>query len=89
MTAITFAGGTIEVDPAIVATGLRLDPETLRAMLHSGDVTSLCEKGEGEDAGRYRLTFFSPHRRLRLVVDENGTILTTTSADYRRKGTSG
>lgn len=86
MTSITFEHGTITVDPAIVAKGLRLDPEALRDHLRCGNVTSLCEKGEGEDEGRFRLTFFSSTRRLRLVVDASGVILTTSTADYGRKG---
>ncbi|AZL58201.1 hypothetical protein EI545_04715 [Tabrizicola piscis] len=88
MTAITFENGTITIDPGIVAKGLRLDPEVLREQLRSGAVTSLCEKGEGEDAGRFRLTFFSANRRLRLVVDASGAILTTSTADYHRKAGS-
>ncbi|MDP2080354.1 MAG: DUF6522 family protein [Pseudotabrizicola sp.] len=85
MASITFEHGTINIDPAIVAKGLRLDAEALRDHLRSGTVTSLCEKGEAEDEGRFRLTFFSPTRRLRLVVDATGAILTTSTADYSRK----
>lgn len=85
MTRITFEQGTLTIDPAIVAKGLRLDPEALRDHLRRGTVTSLCEKGEAEDEGRFRLTFLSPTRRLRLVVDATGAILTTSTADYRRK----
>jgi hypothetical protein len=85
LASITFENGTITVDPGIVAQGLRLDLEVLREQLRNGSVTSLCEKGEGEDAGRFRLTFFSGNRRLRLVVDASGAILTTSTADYHRK----
>lgn len=85
MSDISFENGTIEVDPAIVAKGLRLDVDALRAALKDGTVTSLCEKGMEQDAGRFRLTFFSPTRRLRLVVDEGGAILQTSTADYARK----
>lgn len=75
----------MQVDPAIVAKGLRLDVETLRAALRDGSVTSLCEKGMEKDAGRFRLTFFSPTRRLRLIGDEGGAVLQTSTADYARK----
>jgi len=85
LSGISFENSTITIDPDIVARGLRLTPEVLRDHLRSGTVTSLCEKGEGDDAGRFRLTFFSPTRRLRLIADETGKILTTTTADYRRK----
>lgn len=85
MSGISFEGGTIHIDPALVARGLRLTPEALRAALHSGDVTSLCEKGQDEDAGRFRLTFYSPTRRLRLVVDMAGTVLQSSTADYSRR----
>ena len=85
MNSITFENGTIQVDPAIVAKGLRLDVEALRTALRDGSVTSLCEKGMEQDAGRFRLTFFSPTRRLRLIVDEGGAVLQTSTADYARK----
>lgn len=85
MSAISFENGTITVDPALVGKALNLEPEALRVALRSGEVTSMCERGEGADAGRYRLTFFSPTRRLRLIVDEAGEVLQTSSADYRRK----
>lgn len=85
MSAISFENGTITVDSALVGKALNLEPEALRVALRSGEVTSMCERGEGADAGRYRLTFFSPTRRLRLIVDEAGEVLQTSSADYRRK----
>ncbi len=85
MGAISFEDGRIEVDAALVAKALQLEPEALRAALRSGAVTSQCETGMDEDAGRFRLTFFSATRRLRLTVDASGTVLQTSTADYRRK----
>ncbi len=85
MGAISFEDGRIEVDAALVAKALQMDPEELRAALRSGTVTSQCETGMDEDAGRFRLTFFSTTRRLRLTVDAGGTVLQTSTADYRRK----
>lgn len=85
MTTVTFAGGTIEVDATIVAAGLQLAPEDLRMALHSGAVTSICETGEGDDAGRTRVTFYSATRRMRLVVDATGTVLQRSAADFSRR----
>ncbi len=85
MTTVTFEGGTVQVDAEIVAAGLQLDPEALRQGLHNGHVTSRCETGQDEDAGRFRITFFSPTRRLRLVVDVQGAVLQRSSADYTRR----
>lgn len=70
-----------------MAKGLGLDPEVLRECLRNDTVTSLCEKDEDKDAGRFRLTFFSAARRLRLIVDAGGAILKTTAGDHRRKTT--
>lgn len=89
MTTITFEGDTITVDPAVLAVGLHLDPETLRVMMRSGLVTSVCEKGEDEDVGRFRLTFYSPNRRFRLIVNAAGAILQSSTVDRRRNGLLG
>ncbi|AMY68641.1 DUF6522 family protein [Frigidibacter mobilis] len=85
MGAISFEDGRIEVDAALVAKALQMEPEALRAALRSGAVTSQCETGMDEDAGRFRLTFFSATRRLRLTVAASGEVLQTSTADYRRK----
>jgi hypothetical protein len=85
MTAISFVDGTIQIDPALVARGLRLEPDQLRQALRDGRVTSLCEKGEAEDAGRWRITFWSPDRRLRLIFDSDGRVLKSSAADLTRK----
>ena len=85
MTTVTIAGSTLEVDAATVAAGLRMNPLALRSAMHDGTVTSLSETGEGEDAGRFRITFFSATRRMRLTVDATGTVLQHSTADYSRK----
>jgi hypothetical protein len=35
-------------------------------------VTLLCERGTGEDAGLYRASFYYAGKRVRLVVDADG-----------------
>ena len=38
-------------------------------------VTVLCERGTGDDAGRWRASFYHEGRRVRLVVDAEGNVL--------------
>lgn len=85
MDPITFTDQRIEIDATLVAKGLRMEPEALRAALREGRVTHTIEKGEGDDAGRYRVTFYAPTRRLRLLFTVDGQILQTSSVDYNRK----
>ncbi len=85
MNIVSFEGGMVQVDAAVVAEGLRLTPEALRTALQGGTVTSRCEAGVGDDAGRFRITFFSANRRMRLIVSADGTVLQKTTADYTRR----
>ncbi|HEU4603492.1 MAG TPA: DUF6522 family protein [Steroidobacteraceae bacterium] len=75
---IEFENGTFTVAAAVIAEPLGLDPSAVQAQMRNGRITSLCERGVDEDAGRYRLTFFHGRRRLRVVVDESGTIVGRT-----------
>ena len=69
----TEAGFTI--DAGELGALLGLAAEDVRRMMREGGITTRTERGEGADAGRYRLSFFSPDRRLQLVVDEAGEVL--------------
>src|SRR5690606_7758405 len=66
MTSLQFHDDAIEVDAAVVADGLGLQPAHLMERMRDGRVTSVCETGTEDDSGRFRLTFFSESRRLRL-----------------------
>lgn len=88
MTRITISEGRFEVEAETVARGLNISEEDLRSGLQSGRITSQSETGQDEDAGRFRLTFYSPTRRVRLVVNESGEVLTTSSADFVRRNRS-
>lgn len=63
------------VDAEVIAAGFKLDPARVPAMLREGQITSRCETGVDEDAGRFRLTFYHNARALRLTVDAQGTVL--------------
>lgn len=64
----------IEIDARIVADGLGIEPDQVEPRRQSGEIKALCERGTGEDAGLVRVTFYLGKRRLRLVVDANGTV---------------
>ena len=65
----------IAIDAALVAPRLGLDLDTFRALMDDGRIRVLCERGVGEDAGRYRATFYHHAARARLVVDAEGRLL--------------
>lgn len=79
---VTFEDGDPLVDARLVAQALSLTPERVMAGLRNGSITTLTERGAGEDAGRWRLTFFHENSRLRLVVDETGEILQRSRIDF-------
>ena len=82
MKLIEIRDGTVEVDGTVIAEGLGVTVPLLREQMQAGKITSLAERGIDADGGRYRLTFFSEHRRFRLVVDDSGTILQRSSIDF-------
>ncbi len=75
MNTVVCEGGEFRVDAAIIAEGFGIDPATVLDAMRHERITSLCERGVDEDAGRTRLTFFHGQRCLRLLIDEDGIIL--------------
>lgn len=67
---------SVEIDGACVARGLGLDVTAFRQLMADRKIALLCERGTGEDSGRWRVTFYHGERRLRLVVDAQGNVLT-------------
>jgi hypothetical protein len=82
MKPIEFDNGEVQIDAAIVAEGLGVTLPLLQEAMRAGRITSLAERGIDADLGRHRLTFFSEHRRFRVVVDASGTILQRSALDF-------
>jgi hypothetical protein len=82
MKPIEFRDGAVQVDASLIAEGLGITLPTLRQQMQAGEITSLAERGTDADNGRHRLTFFSAHRRFRLVVDTEGTIIQRSALDF-------
>jgi hypothetical protein len=85
MSAVVFENGEFSVDAAEIAKGLRMLPTQVLTGMRHRRITSLCERGIDEDAGRYRLTFFYRRRQFCLVVDEAGNILERRIETHRHK----
>ena len=82
MKRIEFADDAVQIDASIVAEGLGIGLSRLREGMRSGKITSLSERGVDADLGRHRLTFFSKHRRFRVVVDDCGAIIQRSALDF-------
>lgn len=63
---------SLEIDGALVARALGLDVDDFRHRMDNGKITLLCERGTGEDAGRYRASFYHAGRRARFATDAAG-----------------
>jgi len=72
---IDMAHGEVNIDAALIASDLELDPAAVLEEMRNGRLTSRWERGVDNDAGRYRVTFFYGNRLLCLVVDANGHVL--------------
>jgi hypothetical protein len=70
----TRSAAPIEMEVSIIGNGLGMEPSQVQARLQEGKISTLCERGIGEDEGRYRLTFYFGKRRLRLVIDTDGSV---------------
>ena len=82
MSQVEFVDDAIQVDAAVVAEGLGIALPTFRAEMQAGRVTSVVERGIDADLGRHRITFFSAHRRFRLIIDQHGVILQRSALDF-------
>ena len=82
MKPVEFENGTIEIDAFVVAEGLGIALPLLREQMRAGKITSVSERGIEDDGGRHRLTFFSEHRRFRVVVDESGAIIQCSTLNF-------
>ena len=75
MPQIKFEDGAIEIDVAVIAKGLGIEPEVVQVQMRGGMITTLCERGVDDDAGTFRLSFFTEHKRFRLILDEAGEVI--------------
>ncbi len=70
------------IDASLVSELLNVSPSGVQALMRNNEITSLCERGEGEHAGQYRLTFFYKGRRAQLSIDESGQVIRRSIIDF-------
>jgi len=75
MSKIEFENGDVVIDAELVAARFSLDPATFLERIRNSAIRSVLERGEGADAGRFRLTFIDANQRVRFEVDAQGAIL--------------
>jgi hypothetical protein len=86
MKTVEFEQGAFTVDADVVAAVLGIEPALVQPLMRDGKITSVCERGVGEDAGRYRLTFIHANRAFHLVVDEEGHVIERSTHDVGARG---
>lgn len=78
-TGVTITAEGFLVDAEVLGAAFGLAPATVPERLRTAEITSRCETGVDEDAGRWRLTFYHGGRALRLTVDAKGVILSRST----------
>ena len=75
MNPVRIENGGFEIDAGDLAEHFRLHPSEVPELLRNQRILARCERGEGEDADRYRLSFRFGASRLSLIVDESGKVI--------------
>ena len=75
-------GGGFTVPAEVIGEGLKIDAADVQALLKAGAIATSSEAGVGDDFGTFRLTFSTRHRRLRLVVDALGDVVSRSVLDF-------
>ncbi|WP_313350067.1 DUF6522 family protein [Paracoccus sp. (in: a-proteobacteria)] len=86
MTKINLTDQGFVVEAQELASAFGLEPEQVPGLMRENRITTRCETGEGDDAGRHRLTFFFEAQALRLTIDDTGTILKRARFDVPTRG---
>jgi hypothetical protein len=77
------AGGPAFTVPAeVIAEGLQVPAAQVQALLAGRQISSWVEAGTDEHFGTFRLTFATERRRLRLVVDALGAVISRSTLDF-------
>ncbi|WP_375311310.1 DUF6522 family protein [Bradyrhizobium sp. A5] len=79
---IGFSDDTFLVDAALIGELLHVPATSVPILMRERRITSICERGTGQDEGEFRLTFFYRSRRARLITDAAGRLLRRSAIDF-------
>jgi hypothetical protein len=82
MIKIEDAGKAFTVAAEVIAEGLKLAAADVQPMLRAGVILTSVEAGVDDDLGTFRLTFSTRHRRLRVIVDALGDVVSQSVLDF-------
>jgi hypothetical protein len=74
--------GVFTIEASLLSELLDVQPSDIQALMRRNEITSLCERGEGEHGGKFRLTFSYKGRCARLNLDEAGTIVRRSIVEF-------
>lgn len=79
---VEISDGVIVIDAEELAPLLKIAATDLPDLMRTKAVTSICERGVGDDEGHYRLSFFYRNRRVRLGVAPSGQVTRRMTVDF-------
>lgn len=85
MTSVKIGENGFVVEADIIGEAFGIAASTVQGLMQANAITSRCEKGEGDDEGRWRLTFFYNNRAFRVTVDEASQIISQARFDVARR----
>lgn len=74
--------GEFCIEAGLLGNLFEVEPAAIPVLMRDGVLTGVCERGIGEDDGKYRLSFFYASRRVRLNVDAAGAVLQRSVVDF-------
>jgi hypothetical protein len=86
MTQVERVGEGFVVSAKLLAESFKMTEDEVRLAMRDGSLTSRCETGLGEDAGRWRLTFHHAGRACRFTIDPTGAILKSSRYPFGQTG---
>lgn len=84
MTSVKTGESGFVVEADIIGEAFGIAASSVQGLMQANAITSRCEKGEGEDEGRWRLTFFYNNRAFRLTINDASQIISQARFDVAR-----